>query len=114
MDQLAIEPALHALAGDRDFDVIPMTGLDVARLAIESSIGFDGVFGISPTADIPPSAPLIVVDVEQDQEALCAGNLPRLQRDGVVCPGLVARNRPDERLFHGLAQRSLLNLPLAL
>ena len=112
VDQLAVEPAFHVFAGNRELDVIPAAGVNVAGLGIQRAAAFDGVLRVAPAADVPPGAVFVAVDAEQNQEAFRAGNFPRLERESVIGPVFVAGERADEFAFRRLPQRAVLRLPI--
>ena len=102
--------SISRVAGDGQLEVIPAVRFDVAGLGIQRAAGFDAVPRVAPAADVPPSAVFVAVDAEQNQEAFRAGNLPRLERERVIRPRLVAGKRADEFLLRRLPQGAVLPL----
>ena len=114
VDQLAVEPAGDVFAGHGHLDVVPAVGLDVPGFGVHGPFHFNGVLGIVPAAQIPPTAQVVVVHAKQDLEPFRAIELARLERDRIVGPGVISDQGTDKTLFRGLSDHAVLHGPIAI
>ena len=87
MNQLAVEIAADAIAGELDLNVVPAVRLDGAAggLADDVLIQLDCVLVVAPAAKIPPIF-FSIVPTKHDEKAFAAGRFAGFEREGVVGP----------------------------
>src|SRR5439155_14234149 len=94
-------------------------GLDARRdrasdMRLGAPVGhFHDVSCVAEPADVPHRVIIVARGVEANEESFAPFELARLETDGVIAPRRIADQEESAFLLGGLADRSVLDLPLA-
>ena len=118
MDKLAIKVAADVLPADFNANIVPAIGFNPARgfiaegPIIAAGVAFELMFGITPSADIPPCAGINAVNVKSNEKSLVAAELAGLKRQCVIGPRGIAGRGEAIGVVRRLLKCAVFDFPL--